>query len=490
MTTAAKDTNDLEHEDSDSDDCPADLENPHVPSSPTIDARSARITSGPVRSTITWLALPVLGEQLLNSVISFYDVYLAGNLGEGAVDSVTATSAVGLAAYVGWLAGMVVMFVGAGTSALVSRAWGARRKQAASVVMNRSLAMAALSGATFSALLAWLAPYWVDFVGLGPEVRPASIRYLRLDAIGHPAMAISLIGAASLRGSGDMKTPLMILIVVNFLNAAVSTWLAYGGPGGPWGLDGIVAGTIFARWTGLLLIIGYLASGRGGIRLIARQLRPVGPVAKRVLAVGAPAGFDGLVMWFGHVLFLKIIGSLSTEAFAAHIAGIRVESFTYLSATAFGAAAATMIGQNLGASRAARARQAGHMAVIQGGLIGALIGGAFIAFPTSIMEFMNDDPAVRAAGTPALWLVGFFQVPLVMSIVYVAALRGAGQTRLPVYITLFGTYLIRLPFAYLFAVVLGWGLVGAWLGMCMDMLIRGLLAAGLYVFNEWEKTRI
>lgn len=453
-------------------------------------SRGERILQAPVGRTITWLALPVLGEQFLNSIISFYDVYLAGNLSQADTSPVVATSAVGLAAYVGWLAGMVVMFVGAGTSALVSRAWGAGRFRAAGAIANCSIAMAAILGVIFSGLLVLFAPLWVDFVNVGPEVRETAIRYLRLDALGHPAMAISLIGAAALRGSGDMRTPLYILIVVNAVNASVSTWLAYGGPGGAWGLDGIVAGTIVARWLGLTLILAWLGSGRGGLGLVIRQLKPIGRLAKKIFAIGAPAGFDGFAMWFGHVMFLKIIGMLNPESFAAHIAGIRVESFTYLSATAFGAAAATMIGQNLGAANAARARAAGHAAVVQGGAIGLLIGIAFLAFPQFIMEQMNDDMLVQQAGTPALWLVGFFQIPLVMSIVYIAALRGAGQTRLPVWVTLFGTYLVRLPLAYVFAITLGWGLFGAWLGMCTDMLVRGLLAAGLYTFSRWELTRL
>lgn len=456
----------------------------------TISYRRDRIISGAIQPTVIWLALPVLGEQLLNTLVSFVDVYLAGNLPTGSGDAVTVTAAVGLAAYVGWLASLIIMSVGAGTSAIVARAWGAGRHHAGCVTLNQSLTLAAGVGLLASGVLAVSAPAFVDFIGLDPAVRDVAVRYLRLDLIGHPAMAIAMIGGAALRGSGDMQTPLRILVAVNVINLALSIWLTHAGPGGPWGADGIVAGTVVARFAGLAIMGGYLAWQRDGLRLIARQMVPRLKYCRRILAIGGPAATDGLVMWFGHVLFLKIVGLLDDASFAAHIAGIRVESITYLSATAFGAAAATMIGQNLGAERSDRARKAGHVAAFLSGLLAAAAGACFVFFAEPIMARMNSSVEVQAVGAEALWLVGFFQIPLTMSIVYVAGLRGAGQTRLPLLATLFGTYIVRLPLSYFFAVTCGWGLFGAWLGMCFDMLVRGFLAFGMYVFSRWEDTRV
>lgn len=177
-------------------------------------------------------------------------------------------------------------------------------------------------------------------------------------------------------------------------------------------------------------------------------------------------------------------------AFAAHIVGIRVEAITYLPAVAWGAAAATLIGQSLGAHDVDRARRAGREAVIQCGLLGLGITLIFLFGAQQIYGLMHNDPAVRAAGVPAFRLAACFQIPLIVAIVFVSGLRGAGDTRFPMYITAISTFGIRLPLAYVCGVVLDGGLFGAWIGMCADMLVRGTLVAARFLSGKWTTIRV
>ena len=445
--------------------------------------------TGSLRSTLFFLALPVLGEQLLNFLVGFYDVYLAGHL--DATVRTDATAAVGVAAYVGWLASLIFSLVATGTTALTSRAWGADDHEQANLVANRSLALSVVVGLMFMFLIIPAAPFLVDFMGLKDNAAKIAVTYLRIDAFGLFFASISIVLAAAYRGCGDMKTPMWVFGSVSLLNVVVSTALVHGfGPIKAFGVDGIVMGTVVARMTGGLLILVAFLVGRSGLKLTLSQLRLRGKLVSRILAIGIPAGAEGLIIWGGHCLFLKIISGLGEAELAAHVIGVRIEGITYLPAMAYGAAAATMVGQALGADEKDRAVKAGHEAALQCGLFGILITLWFTLGADWIYTNMHEDIAVRAVGIPAFRVVGLFQVPLILSIVYFQALRGAGETRFPMYVAMVTTYLVRLPLGYLFGVVFEMGLMGAWIGMNTDMCVRGLIGTWRFASQKWLDVRV
>ncbi|MGH7127760.1 MAG: MATE family efflux transporter [Planctomycetaceae bacterium] len=452
--------------------------------------------AGDVRTTVFVLALPVLMEQFLSFLVGMVDTWLSGRTDAMGDAGTAATSAVGFASYVGWLASMLFSFVGTGTTALVARHWGGRDFETANRVANRSLALAVIAGAAVYVLVYFAAPLFATLLGLTGETQGIVVRYLRWDAIGYLFTGVSLIAAAALRGAGDMRTPMAVLGLVSVLNAVLSAALVFGvGPVPAIGLNGIVAGTVIARIAGAALMLGVFARGRSGLKLDRREWVPRGEIVRRILRVGIPAGIDGGLMWIGHFVFLTVIGRLAAgeeqaAIFAAHFAGVRVEAITYLPAVAYGYAAATMIGQSLGARDSARAFRAGREAVWQCSLLALVISIVFFAGAEGIYRLMHDDPAVWAVGVPAFRLLAFFQVPLVMSIIFVHALRGAGDTRFPMLVTLLSVFGVRLPVAYLAGVVLGGGLFGAWIGMCADVAARALLVAIRYLRGRWIGTEV
>lgn len=469
------------------------------PNVSSLDTRGA-ILSGDLRKTVFLLALPVLGEQFLSFCIGFYDTWLSGRLGA------EATTAVGLAVYVNWLAIMLFALVGTGTTALVARHWGAGRFTDANEVTNRSISLALIVGAVVSVLIMAAAPGFASLLDMHGETGRIAVRYLRIDALGMCFTSLSLVGAAALRGTGDMRTPMLILGLTSIVNAVASTLFVFGiGPLPrlgldvallqPMGVDGIVAGTLFARATGGLLMLLVLSRGWSELRLSAAQMKPRGETSRRILRIGAPAALDGAVMWFGQLLFLMIIarlehGPLGDATFAAHVVGIRVEAITYLPAVAWGFAAATMIGQLLGAGDPRRATRAGHSAALQCGLLALIASFAFYFGAGFIYELMHNDPSVHRIGTPALQLLAIFQIPSVMVIVYVTALRGAGDTRFPLWMTVIGVFGVRLPLAYWCGIHQGGGLWGAWIGMCADTSVRAVMGVVRFHGGRWASTRV
>ncbi|MFQ5491811.1 MAG: MATE family efflux transporter [Phycisphaerae bacterium] len=458
--------------------------------SPGTQTAASRVITGPVRHTLLWLALPVFGEQLLNSFVAIVDTFLAGRI------STDATAAVGLAAYVDWLASMLFALVGTGTTALVSRAAGTGDATAAQRITNQSMTLSVITGLVFSGALFALAPLFADLQNMTGATYDIAVQYMRLDATAMTFTSLTLVGAAALRGAGDTRTPMAILGGVNILNALASFALVFGwGPLQPYGVTGIVVGTVIARVAGGLLMVGVLIRGRSSLRLRRSMLALKPEPVHRILRIGGPAAFDGAVMWTGHFLFLMIVarlaeGQLGHAYYAAHIIGVRLEAFTYLPAMAWAAAAATMIGQNLGADQPDRARRAGHEAALQCAVLTSVVGVFFFLAATQLFAFMHKEPLVRQVGTGPFRMVALLQPVLAISIVYIGSLRGAGDTRFPLLITVTTLVLVRLPLGYLFGATFGWGLWGAWMAMCADFIFRGGLASWHFARGKWIHVRV
>lgn len=450
----------------------------------------SQILTGPLRSTIFLLALPVLCEQMLNYGVDLTDTWLSGRI------SKEATSAIGVAGYVGWLASMIFGLVGTGTTALVSRAWGAGDYVLANRVMNRSLTLAGCVGGMFCGLIFFAAPGVAHLLNLNEEAAAIAVHYVRVDGVGNIFTSISFVGAAALRGAGDMRSPMIVLGLVNVLNAGVSILLVFGlGPIPPIGVKGIVYGTFIARVTGGILMLLVLHRGLNGLRISLKQWRIRGQTVKRILSIGGPAALEGMVTWGGHFLFLMVISQLAEgerghAIFAAHVVGIMVEAITYLPAVAWGMASATMIGQSLGADDKERAFQVGNEATWQCGILGTVIGLAFFFGADLIYHLMHEDPLVHEVGIPAFKLLAFFELPLVISIVYVFSLRGAGDTVYPLFFAAIGVIGVRVPMAYFFGIVLDGGLIGAWIGMGTDITLRAILVTIRYRRGRWLATRV
>ncbi|WP_437187213.1 MATE family efflux transporter [Planctomicrobium sp. SH668] len=445
--------------------------------------------NGPIRSTVFLLALPVLGEQLLNFLIGFFDVWLSGHL--PGVTGTEGTAAVGVAAYVGWLASLIFSLVATGTTAMVSRARGSGDQALVHQVTNRSMSLAALIGLIVMVCMFPAAPYLAGGMGLEGNAFQIAVRYLRIDAVGLFFTALSMVAGAAFRGCADMRTPMLIFGAVSVLNALFSTTLVYGiGPIPSFGVDGIVLGTCIARISGGLIFLFLLRRGRSGLKLDRKEFGLRGETIQRILRIGAPAALDGVIMWSGHVLFIRAISGLGELQFAAHIVGMRVEAITYLPAVAWGAAAATMVGQSLGAGNAERAIKAGHEAALQCSLFGVGITLWFVFGAEWIYTLMHQDPAVAEVGAWPFQIVGLFQIPLILSIVYSSALRGAGDSFYPLLINTFTTYPVRLPICYYCVYVLNMGLMGAWMAMNIDMLVRGILASWRFASQKWINTKV
>ena len=469
------------------------------PQDETLDTRTERLLHGNLRWAVLILAAPIIAEQLLNSMVGLTDTWLSGRVRVSGELSAAPTSAVGTGNYVNWLVELLFSLIGTGATALVARHWGAGEKDQSSRAASCALALSLVIGVLGILAVYCSAALLTGMLGTDATSRALSTRYLQLACFGHVFSSILLIGGAALRGAGNTWTPMMILGLVSALNIVFSGVLVLGDEDPRFwslGVDGLAYGTIAARFVGACIMVFVLCRGSWGLKTsLSRATWADTEMARRILRIGAPAAADGLLLWGGHFLFLKIIASLdqdggSSAIFAAHIIGIQVEALNYLPASAFGIAAATLIGQCLGANQPARATRGAHEAALQASLIACLTGLFFYFGAASIYGFMHEDPAVSAAGVPAMRLLALFELPLTFSIVYSIAIRGAGDTMPPLIANVLGIYCVRLTVSYWLAVEMGFGLTGAWAGMGIDVILR---AAGLMIYfhrGRWKRKKV
>ncbi|HSG72217.1 MAG TPA: MATE family efflux transporter, partial [Planctomycetaceae bacterium] len=258
--------------------------------------RESDILTGPLPRVIFVLALPVLLENFLGFLVGFYDVFLAGKLSEHA------TKAIGVASYVGWLASLIFGLVGAGTTALVSRHYGARKFADANRFLNRSLALSSVMGVVIAILFWMIAPLFARLVNMHGEAYEIAVRYLRYDALGHFFLGFTYIAASALRGSGNMRLPMYVLGFMNLVNIIVSAILVFGigrnvGLESEWiasrGVDGIVMGTVAAKICGASIMLICLLRGSGHLKIDFSEFRLRDELVARILRIGRLALLDG-----------------------------------------------------------------------------------------------------------------------------------------------------------------------------------------------------
>lgn len=469
---------------------------------PVVDVAASPILAGHVGRALLWLAVPVLGEQMLNMLVGLTDMFLAGYIGP------EATVAVGLAAHFSWLIGIIFGLIGTAATAMVSRAIGQRSHEDANHAANQAVALALGLGVAASIAVVNLAPFVPRLFGLESRAAALATHFIRIDGLGQVLWGAMFVGNACMRGSGDTRTPLRLMAIVNVCNMAISAVLSLGLPGlvHPLGVTGIATGTAMARTIGGLLVMTTLARGGGRVvaagpggaavlKLHLRQMRPHAATIRRLLRIGVPAGLDGMTIWLGQLFFVRIIvgmavGDDQTALYAAHIIGVRIESLSYLSAYAWAIAAATMVGQSLGARDSERAVRSGQIAAKQSAAIAAVLGVVYFVFAPQLYGLFAGQQRVIDIGVPALRWLALFQIPCALMIVYPGALRGAGDTRFPLLFAVVGMACVRLPLAYLGGHVLHWGLPGAWIGMFGDMSVRASLGAWRFAQGGWKRVRV
>ena len=456
--------------------------------------RSRLSYASPLRRSVLWLALPAVGEQVLNTLVGLSDTFFVGHLSPGTsarvgYDSATALAGVGLANQIVWLITVFFMAVSVGSTALIARARGAGDHATANQVVRQSLIVGLVLGILASLVGVLLAEPAIAFLGADAGVLPRGVTFLQIASSTFATVALLFIGTAALRGAGDTRTPLYVMLGVNAVNIGLSWLLVNGNLGAPaLGVAGTAIAAAMARGGGGLVLIGLLLRGRSGLKLDL-DLRPEWDTLRRVVRIGAPSGAEQLVFQGALLIFVRFVTSLGTAAYAAHNVVLNIESLSFLPGMGYAIAASTLVGHQLGANNPDEAAASAYEALRQGCVMMVVLGAVMILIPHQLIALLVADPEVADAGAGAMRIAGVLQPFLAVNFIMSGGLRGAGDTRWPLYTKLVSTWGVRLPLVLLF-LPLGLGLTGIWIAMCADFAVQAVLAFWQFRRGRWRTLRV
>ncbi len=410
---------------------------------------------------IIQLVIPMTGEQFLIFGVSLFDTAVTGSLG---VEQISAQVIV-----VRWVQFTSVIYniMSIGASILVAQAVGERNLDQADDILIGALTLAAISGIVLTVLALLIAPLLVSMMGVDPAVAHLSLPYLRLITLSFPFNFMLLSAAGSIRGAGDARTPLLVMIVANLCHVVTALTLVFGLE---LGLLGIALATVISRLSGLLLFLIVLIRGRGVLHLRRFRLRLA--VMQQIWTLGSAVGGEQLALRLSQLVNLRLVTALGTELIAAYAVVSNSLSIILTIGLGFMSAAITMVGQLVGADAWDSVYGAGWRILRLGWLGMGGIGLIFFLWP-QINGLFSANTGVLAVAALGLRLI-VLAIPFeTVNQVLTGVLRGSGDTRYPMLVSTFGQWVIRLPLMVLLINVIG--LNGVWVAMIIEMAARSLL---------------
>lgn len=440
----------------------------------------------PVRRRVLTLAWPAIVDQTLAMVIGMVDTAMVGRLGAHALASV------GLGAQVMQASTAIFGAVTTGTTALVARFIGAADNQQASNTARQSMLFGGLLASVVAITLILFAPniMGVLFGNTEEHVLALGAQYVRIVAFSLVPQFLLIVSNGILRGSGDTQTPMRIMALMNVVNVIANYVLIWGiGPFPRLEIRGAALSTALSQVVGATLAITTLVRGRNGIRISLKGLRPDFTALRRVLRIGIPAGVEQIMMQSAQIIYTMIIASLGTVAYAAHRVALNAESLSFMPGFGFALAATALVGQSLGANDPQGAERAGKESARLAVISMSVMGLVFFTVPQFFVSFFTSDPEVVSLSSQVLRIVALGQPFLALAMVVGGALRGAGDTRAVLAITVSGVTTARIGVAYTL-VRMGLGLPGAWIGMIVDLAVRGSLLLIRFRKGAWKHLRV
>jgi putative MATE family efflux protein len=447
----------------------------------------ASITSGSIPRAVWGLAWPTLIANVLMTVTGLINALFVGRLGSG--DSI---AAIGFAEQILMMVFSIMMSVVVGTTALVARFTGARDTANAEEAARQSLIMGVVASVIATLVLLAISNPVLQEMGARGRVLDLSLAYIRIICIALVPFSFLIVIGAIFRGLGDTRTPMRIMMGVNALAVLFDYGLILGhGPFPRLGVVGAAISSDIVRTAGCIASLYYLlrcplAGALSG------SMRPSWAWFTRILSIGIPSALQALLRTGGSMAFVYVLGRLpnANAAVAALTIGVRTEGISFMPGLAFGAAATSMVGQNLGARRSDRAEKAGWVCVRQAISIMGPMGAVFYLYAGWLARLFTPDPAVIALTASYLTANAVSQPCMAFGMVLGGALQGAGETKVPAWVTFFTMWGIRLPAAYVVALVLGLGASGAWWTMAASSMAYALIIASIYKRGKWKAKEV
>ncbi|MBO6576614.1 MAG: MATE family efflux transporter [Rhodothermales bacterium] len=439
-------------------------------------------TTGSIGRAILVLAIPMVLEMLMQSVFEVVDIYFVGKLGPDAV------AAVGLSASTIILVFAIGLGLAMAAAAMVARRVGEKDYEAAS----RTAAQAILSCVAVAipiGLAGWFwAPDILRLMGASSAVIEVGTGYTAVLFGSNITILLLFLINSVFRGAGDAAAAMRALWLANILNIVLDPIFIFGwGPVPAMGATGAAVATAIGRGIGVAYQLMVLFRGAGNVKVRWHHFRIDWSLIARLLRISGPGMLQYLVgtaSWMG---LMRIMAEFGSEALAGYTIAIRVIIFALLPSWGVANAAATMVGQNLGALKPDRAERSVWICVAVDAVFLTLLGLAIIIFNEPIMRAFTSDPEVLRIGARSLWIMALSYPVWALGMITVQAFNGAGDTATPTWINLISYWIVQIPMAWIMAVPLGFGPTGVFITIGFAQVVLAIVGTIWFRAGTWKR---
>jgi putative MATE family efflux protein len=424
-------------------------------------------------------------EMLMESVFVVADVFFVGRLGADAVATVGITESLMTVMYA------LAMGLSIGGAATVARRTGEKDADGAARSAVQSIILGLVATVIIGTIGALFGPSLLAIMGAGEDVIRTGSGFSRVMLGGSGTVLLLFLINAVFRGAGDPAIAMRVLWFANAINIILGPCLIFGlGPFPELGVVGAAIGTTIGRGSGVLYQLYHLTRPGGRVEIRARHLRLDVPVMRSILSISGTATFQNFVATASWIGLIRILSTFGSAAVAGNTIGIRIIMFAILPSFGVSNAAATLVGQNLGAGKPDRAESAAWKAGLYNTMCLGAVGAIFLLFAPLIISIFTSDPEVARHGVRCLRIVAAGFLFFGYAMVFTAAFNGAGDTRTPTLIYLACLWLFEIPLAWALAVPLGFGPTGVFVAVSVALSTMSLVSAWMFSKGTWKTRRV
>lgn len=438
-----------------------------------------------IRRAVFLLAVPMIMEMIMESVFAVVDIFFVGKLGNEAVATVGLTESVLSLVY------SVAIGLSMAATALVARRVGEKNMDEAAHAGMQTIVFAVALSAVIAIVGVTFAEGILRLMGANSKMIAENIVYTRVMFGGNVVIMLLFLINGIFRGAGDASIAMRSLWIANICNIILCPLLIYGwGPVPALGLKGAAFATTFGRAVGVAYQMYRLFIKRGLLHFYASHIRPHKELLKQIVKIGSTGTIQFLVSSASWIFLARLMAGFHEAAMAGYQVSIRILIFFLLPAWGLSNAAATLVGQNLGAGKPERAEQSVITTGIYTTIFMAAVSLFFFLFGTPVVNFMNSDPLARHYAIQSLRIVSLGYVFFGIEMVTMNAFNGAGDTRTPTIVNLLAFWLFQIPLAWFLAEHYVKEPRGVFYAILMSQLVAATLSYKLFKKGRWKTVKV
>jgi putative MATE family efflux protein len=442
-------------------------------------------TAGPIGSALILLSVPMVLEMAMESLFAVVDVFFVSRIGADAVATVGVTESMLAIVYT------VAMGLGIGATAVVARRMGEKDDDGAAQAAAQAIAVGLILSAAIGVFGFLNAERLMRVMGATPSMVESSLGYAQVMFAGNATVTLLFLNNAIFRGAGDPAIAMRVLWIASAVNMVLDPMLIFGiGPFPEMGVTGAAVATNIGRGLAVLIQFWTMASGRSRIHLTRRHVELVPAVMWNVCRLSGSGFLQILIDTTSYIGLVRVIATFGSDALAGYTIAIRIVIFAMMPAWGLGNAAATMVGQALGAGKPERAEEAVWTAAKYNAIVLGVVGALFVIFTTPIIGIFTADPAVVPDAVSALRIVSAGFVFFAYGLVLTQSFNGAGDTWTPTWINLGCFWAWQIPLAWLLAIELGMGPTGVYIAMTVAFSTLAVVSGVIFRRGHWKTQRV